>query len=62
MEGLNREQQEFVIKYQGIYSKLEQLESQMKDIQLQTADLLNELETLREAENKTYNQNTQNNG
>lgn len=62
MEGLDKTQQEFVLKYQAIHSKLGQLESQMKEIQLHANELIEELESLRDQENKLYNQKKENNG
>ena len=52
--SLTPEQAEFIEKYQKIYARLDTLDKKMRDIQTETAELLEELETLREEERKKF--------
>ena len=52
--SLTPEQAEFIEKYQKIYARLDTLDKKMREIQTETAELLEELETLREEERKKF--------
>lgn len=47
---MTEEQHEFVVKYQKIYNRLEDLDIRMEEIQAEAKALVQELETLREEE------------
>ena len=51
---MNKEQHEFVLKYQKIYDRLAHLESRMQELQVESQALIEELETLREEERTKF--------
>jgi septation ring formation regulator EzrA len=51
-ENLSKEQLDKVQEYQKIHMRLRLLKSQMADIQEETHDLIEELDKMREKENK----------
>ena len=51
---MNKEQHEFVLKYQKIYERLAHLESRMQELQAESQALIEELETLREDERTKF--------
>lgn len=52
--SMNKEQHEFVLKYQKIYDRLAHLESRMQELQAESQALIDELETLREEERTKF--------
>lgn len=52
--SMNKEQHEFVLKYQKIYDRLAHLESRMQELQAESQALIEELETLREEERTKF--------
>jgi cell division protein FtsB len=52
--SMNKEQHEFVLKYQKIYDRLAQLEGRMQELQAESQALIEELETLREEERTKF--------
>jgi len=52
--SMNKEQHEFVLKYQKIYDRLAQLEVRMQELQAESQALIEELETLREEERTKF--------
>ena len=47
---MNKEQHEFVLKYQKIYDRIAHIESRIQELQAESHALIKELETLREEE------------
>ena len=52
--SMNKEQHEFVLKYQKIYDRLAHLEGRMQELQAESQALIEELETLREEERTKF--------
>lgn len=52
--NMSEEQHKFVARYQQIYDRLSHLEARMKEMELESKALIEELETLREEERKKY--------
>ena len=55
IENLTPEQEEFIHRYQKLHARLQELQKQMKEIEYESKDLIEELEKHRKKENKLFN-------
>jgi hypothetical protein len=54
-DDLTHEQKKYVLKYTKVHKKLTALQTEMKDIDKRIKETIEELELIREAENKIFN-------